>query len=286
MNLRRSVCLISLSLVALYVPSEKWVSASEEQEDADAADAGDVDVADFDYEEEFSGASKTDENEQQQQKQLYEEEEVEGAVEEQLLLDGDDLEPAPTNEPEGNTGAPEKGEEVEELLGEEDLNEKEENMKFTGEQKTDEEAAESESDSTSSSGATVYNGQEVQLVDEEGTALDVSSLAKQDEYVGPSVTEFVDKAPTFKKEKEEKKKRKAEAKSQREKNNPVDIYEQELEVFKSTQEKNKDRFKDYVENAEADLQAPEDPGFWKRIKRFYDRGMTKLVEKYGSQDVD
>ncbi|CDJ33885.1 uncharacterized protein EMH_0086150 [Eimeria mitis] len=312
MYTRRSLCLLSLSLVFLSVSIERWIAAASDTKEEgeipiDAAEDDAVDVADFDYESELNTKPPTEQVQEgkQQKKEIYGEDDLEGDAE-QLLVDADELEATTTAKEEENNKQPateEKEEDLEILQDEEELKDKEENMKFmvepkltTEENKENKENKENNTNNNNNSDKdtnkektktpTMYNGQEVYTTDEDGVILDLSSLNKQEEHTSPNINEFIDKIPTFSKEKEEKKKRKAEAKKHKEMNNAVNIYEKEIKDFQLTQEKNKQRYKDFIENAEYNLQPPINPGIWKRLQHWYNTKMDKLVEKYGSDIND
>lgn len=285
MRVQRYVVLLSAVIATRAALCENGVEASSGDEEGPPET---LDAADFDFEEDFAATPSLSElakREHAQQKKMYEQEGPEG--DEQFVV-GDDEPEAPPDEAQNQAAVSAEEQDIDALDNLDDLEEREEDKQQEKPEESPGEVGETPGSSpvTSTESPTKYEGQVVQTKDEEGTELDTSSLNRQDEHSTSTVSEFVDAVPTFKKEEEKKEKKKEDHKRRKEANNEIDIYEREIKAFSQVQEKNKDRFKDEVENAEKDLQAPKNPGWWRRLRHWYNVKMNKLVDKYGSDKKD
>ncbi|KAL8270731.1 hypothetical protein Esti_005333 [Eimeria stiedai] len=244
----------------------------------------DVDDADLvGMDEELSGKtlslSELTEKDRDQQKRKYEED---GGHEERAAFNLADEELAEPSEEDMGQGVPQKvvkEEEAEHVDNPEDLEEEKEQPESATSSTAEKAAGQEE---VEEGGEKKYGGQLV-VTEEDGTTFDVSSLNRQEEVTPPDIPEYVEAKVKFKKQEEEKKKKKEDAKKHRADNNYVSFYEREMATFRAVEEKNQHRFSNDVENAEDNLQAPKNPGFWKRLKHKVDNVVDKLVTRFGSE---
>lgn len=295
--MRKFAYLLLANLAVSHAFIRPWASALDVSEVGEASrveenevfDAEDYNVDDDGSEAPSAGDLAKD---QQKRKRDTYDDDDESGDDEQVLIDLDEPEATGTAaEKEAEpTVAGAAEDDLDLLEDEEDLQEREEGVKAGDQPQPSESNQTNDADGTQSSSRSkspmLYDGQAVVTTDEEGVELDTSLLNPQEEDSTPSITEFVEKVPTFKKEKEEKEKRKLQEKKQREANNNIDVYEREIQDFREIQAKNENRFSEGIENAEEGLQPPPDPGMWRRFQHWYGQKLDRLVDRFGSDLKD